>query len=410
MSTTVRKAGLACLLGMLMILICAPQVSAQETGTLIVYEEAQGGDATFSFSATGSLTSFQIATESGGGAKVFDLPPGTYTITQNNITDWAPTDLFADGTGNYTINPTQNKATITITSSADVFYVRFTNQNQNVIPEIPTLPILLAIIIATSITAVAVIKKHKKTAPLVFGVLLSVCILLASLGTAMANPDKYIQLGTIGNDEQTRFGTPNKDVIIQLGFGGADIQYAEGAANDDVIIQNGGSGNDDLTEMNGDGVGHIIQEGGNGTNTIFTGFVGSWQTSTSVYFCNGGSGIDDINLEGGDGNLNATILGGDGNDLIQSSLGSKDDVVRIDAGAGKDIITYDLSAGRDVVLINGGNDEDSLTINENHNSLQLFNDSGIVMFTSGQNGSTITIISIEHGQVFGDDGKVAFQW
>jgi len=77
MSSTLRKVGLVCLLGILIILLSVSQVSAQETGTLIVYEEDQGGDTTFSFSGSGSVGNFQIATEGNGGAKVFDLPAGT---------------------------------------------------------------------------------------------------------------------------------------------------------------------------------------------------------------------------------------------------------------------------------------------------------------------------------------------
>ncbi len=45
------KTLLACQLGMRIILFSASQVTAQETGTFIVYEETQGGDSSFSFFA-----------------------------------------------------------------------------------------------------------------------------------------------------------------------------------------------------------------------------------------------------------------------------------------------------------------------------------------------------------------------
>jgi hypothetical protein len=47
---SLRKASIVCFVGLLVFLLSVSQVSAQETGTLIVYTEAQGGDATFSFS------------------------------------------------------------------------------------------------------------------------------------------------------------------------------------------------------------------------------------------------------------------------------------------------------------------------------------------------------------------------
>ena len=49
-----RRISMVCFLVLLFSLLFVSQVSAQETGTLIVYEEAQGGDASFSFSGSGS--------------------------------------------------------------------------------------------------------------------------------------------------------------------------------------------------------------------------------------------------------------------------------------------------------------------------------------------------------------------
>jgi hypothetical protein len=126
MSSTLGKAGLACLLGMFIVLLSFSQVAAQETGTLIVYTETQGGDAAFSFSGSGSLGSFQIATEQGGGAKVFDLAAGTYTVTQDSLpSGWNKQKVFCDGTGTFSTDASLGKATFTVSSIADVFYLRF---------------------------------------------------------------------------------------------------------------------------------------------------------------------------------------------------------------------------------------------------------------------------------------------
>ena len=91
-----RKVSSVCFLLILFFLFSASEVSAQETGTLIVYVEAQGGDATFSYTGSpNSLGSFQIATEGNGGAKVFDLPAGTYTVTQNSLpANWINKEIF----------------------------------------------------------------------------------------------------------------------------------------------------------------------------------------------------------------------------------------------------------------------------------------------------------------------------
>ena len=37
----------------------------------------------------------------------------------------------------------------------------------------------------------------------------------------------------------------------------------------------------------------------------------------------------------------------------------------------------------------------------------MLGSSGTVLYSVGSGGSTITVVNVEHGQVLGDDGKVA---
>jgi hypothetical protein len=85
-------------------------------------------------------------------------------------------------------------------------------------------------------------------------------------------------------------------------------------------------------------------------------------------------------------------------------------LVKINAGLGDDKIEYGVSTGADSVHIDGGTGNDFLTINKNQQSIQLVDGTGNVLYKVGENGSTINILNVEHGQVIGDDGKVAFQW
>jgi hypothetical protein len=41
---------------------------------------------------------------------------------------------------------------------------------------------------------------------------------------------------------------------------------------------------------------------------------------------------------------------------------------------------------------------------------QVLEDSGAVLYSFGSGGSIIVVLNIDHGQILGDDGKVAFQW
>jgi hypothetical protein len=421
MLSTLRNSILACALGLLLILFSASPVSAQETGTLIVYEEAQGGDASFSFSGSGSIGSFQIATEQGGGAKVFDLPVGTYTLAQTDLlSGWITQEIFCDGTGTPSTDASQSKATFTVSSAADVFYCRFTNLKSSTNPTsspsaspIPSpsiseniaLPLVLVLLVITT-SIIALFTKKKKQINPAFAVLLSALMMFAFVGPVQANPDKFIQLGTSGNDEQTQFGTPNRDVIVQFGFGGNDTQYAEGNAGDDIIVQNGGSGQDELTIMTGSGNDFVVQEGGDGSDFMYI-ELGSGDFNVAQ---NGGNGNNIMQIQGGVGNGQITVKSGDGNDEITAKGNTEYDLIRIDSGSGDDNIDYTATGGVDSVRIDGGLGNDFLSISRNAQSFQLLDGSGAVLYSVGSGGSIITVVNVEHGQVLGNDLKVAFQW
>jgi Ca2+-binding RTX toxin-like protein len=410
MLPSLRRVGLALFVGLASVLVLVSQTSAQTNGTLVVYVEAQGGDKNFSFSGSPSaLGSFQIPTEDGGGAKVFELPAGNYTLHQNLFFDgWVPQDTFAAGTGNWSTVPLQNPDvdfSFTVSSEADVYYYRVTMRN-SIIPESLGLPMLLAVAVVVSSIVLLFHKKKRTTAP-ALAVLFSVLMIFAFVAQVEANPDRDIQLGTRGNDDQIQFGTPNKDVIVQLGHGGNDTQYAEGAAGDDWIIQNGGSGNDDFTAIGGSGNDHIVQDGGEGNDVAFA----STQAGGTDYFgvitVDSGSGNDDVTVYWAQ---QMTVRSGDGNDTLWISNSPQNDTVIIDAGAGDDSARYDVTGGRDDIRVDGGSGNDYLTINKNQQNFQLVNSTGLALYSVGSDGIKITIISIEHGQVIGDDGKVAFQW
>jgi hypothetical protein len=426
MLSTLRNATLACALGLLLALFFVSQVSAQESGTLIVYEEAQGGDASFSFSGSGSLGSFQIATEEGGGAKVFDLPAGTYTLTQSSPpSGWNTQEIFADGTAITTTDLSQSKATFTVSSPADVIYVRYTNAKASTtpppansptpspsIPENLSLPLLLAVAIGLTSVLVLLSKKKRKLAPML-ALFLSVLIITAFVGHVQATPDKYVQLGTRGNDEQTQFGTPSRDVIVQAGFGGNDAQYCEGDEGDDTIIQNGGAGEDDLSALAGEGNDLILQEGGEGADTFFAAGGGGNQNFTQ----NGGAGNDIMEVVAAVGNCETIVNGGTGDDEIKVTGNSGTDNIGIDAGIGDDTVDYLVSSGHDNARIDGGTGNDSLAVEQRGCAVLLLDESGRTLFSAGPFGpqlssgdSTLTLISVEHGRVLGENDQVVFQW
>jgi hypothetical protein len=108
------------------------------------------------------------------------------------------------------------------------------------VPEFPAATLVIAVIVATSIGALLLARKQKRVAVPAFAVLLTVCLMFASIVSAVGSSNKFVNLGTNNADEQYKFGTPNEDLIVQLGFGGNDTLYGEGSEGDDVIVQNGG--------------------------------------------------------------------------------------------------------------------------------------------------------------------------
>ncbi|MCW3982361.1 MAG: hypothetical protein NWE96_00015 [Candidatus Bathyarchaeota archaeon] len=405
-----KRAFVLCLLGFTVLFFSSMQgVLAQETGMLIVYVESLGGDATFSYTGSpGSLGNFQLATDGGGAAQVFNLTAGTYSITQNALpTNWALSEVFLDGTGTGTVNQQQAKAAFTISSEFDVYYLRFTNYDQTVIPEYPSQAMILVLIVATSTVALYSIRKHKKAAAAPFAFLCSICLLAASVGTAVASPDRYIQIGTRNADEQIQFGASGRDVVVQLGFGGNDIQYAETSGGDDCIVQNGGAGDDAMTAVSGTGDDYMLQDGGDGNDKMYAEAGNGLKTIVA----RGGGGNDIIELTGGPGGGLLKVSGGDGNDSITIRGGKDNDSIIVDADFGDDTIEYMVTLGTDSVDIDGGAGIDFLTAYKmGHPNFCLLDGAGKVMYALGTGGTSITVINVEHGKVVGDAGETLYQW
>jgi hypothetical protein len=410
-----RKIGIICFL-MLFVISSFSQVSAQETGTLIVYAEAQGGDATFSYGGSGSLASFQISTEGGGGAKVFDLTAGAYTLTQNSLpSGWGTKEVFCDGTGTYSTDVSQNKVTFTVASAADVFYLRYTNLKGSAdptaspapSPTIPEFPAIIAVSFAIIVTSAMLVlfSKRKTRTGSAFAVLLSVLLVSACVFTVQANPEKLVQLGTKYNDEQIQFGTIDSDVIVQLGFGDDDSQSATGNTGNDWIIQNGGNGDDSQTVSAGVGNKNVIQEGGSGIDNIYaeggSGFI--------TFIQNGGLGDDNMTINSSGDNCSINVNGGDGDDIIEVTGSFGTDTIIIRGGIGNDKLFYNCLGGNDQVQIYGDSGNDFLTILKNKVSFQIVR-GGQVIYSIGTGGETLTIDSIEHGKAIGDSWETLLEW
>jgi len=93
-------AGSLILLSLLALVVQPVHAPAQEIGTIIVYKETDGPDATFTFTGSpGPLPStFQITTSGGGGAQIFDVPVGvSYTIAETGLpSGWSLQEIFVD--------------------------------------------------------------------------------------------------------------------------------------------------------------------------------------------------------------------------------------------------------------------------------------------------------------------------
>jgi len=211
---------------------------------------------------------------------------------------------------------------------------------------------------------------------------------------------------TTGN-EQIIFGTPGDDHICEYGYGNNVTQYAEGSAGNDTIFQDcRGANTCDQTAIAGDGNDTVAQYGGSGKNTMFA----DGGTGSVSFFQDGGPGDDVMEIHAGAGQSVINQLGGSGNDTMKVTGSTGDDTIKINAGDGNDTLTYIVSSGTDVVHIDGGPGDDTLTINKNQKNFTLFDNSGNVIFKSGDGGSTITVTNIEHIKVIGDNGTIIFQW
>lgn len=76
-------------------------------------------------------------------------------------------------------------------------------------------------------------------------------------------------------------------------------------------------------------------------------------------------------------------------------------------GTRTDTMTYNVSSGNDNVTLNAGQGEDTLTINKRGQNFTLVDNNGNVIFKTGDEGSTITVSSVEHITVIGDDGSTS---
>jgi hypothetical protein len=277
------------------------------------------------------------------------------------------------------------------------------------IPEFPTesfvLVLVVVVVILASATALLVLRKGKRFAPLL-AVLLAACLLMAFSAKVLAEPDKFVQLGTSGDDIQVVFGTNSSDVIVEFGFGGNDTMYVGGDAGDDVIVQNGGAGTNTLTTDGGTGNDFIIEDGTTGNDSVVV-FAGDGNDTILI---NGGVGGNNISVGDGQGNDLTSIKGGDGNDNILVDCCAKgmdwfrsdNDTVIVNAAAGNDNITVENFAGYSTVFVDGGTGQDALRIitAASGQNFTVYNAVGGVIYQSGLGGASITIANVEQITVY----------
>jgi hypothetical protein len=192
--------------------------AGEEMGTLIVHVETEDADGGFVFAGSPSPlpVRFEVVADGGGGVQIFDLPAGTYTITQTYPpVNETLAEIFCDGTGAGSVDVAQGQAAVTLNSTADFVYLRFTNQGSAVwIPERYGLTAVM-VLMAIGTSTVFLLTRKRKQSITISAVLLSVCLLLAFGGCARA------------------FGTPYKDLVVQFGFSSNDTQSTSGADGND---------------------------------------------------------------------------------------------------------------------------------------------------------------------------------
>jgi Ca2+-binding RTX toxin-like protein len=397
-----------CLISVSLLLLAASTTPAHasDNATLIVYVETDTADGTFTFVVTpGTIGTFQFSTAGYGGVEVLDVPVGSYNLTETSLpANWTLQEVVCAGTAPATTSSVNRRASFTMESPADVLYCRFTNLAPSTpIPEYPGASVMVLTALATSL-ALLFSRSKKRPSVQASAILLSALLLFSPIVQVRANPDRLLQLGTLGDDNQVQAGTVNPDVIGQFGFSGNDVQYASGGSGDDVIIQNGGSGDDNLTVRAGDGNDFILQEPGYGDN--YASSEGGPGNDTIAQF--GKRGNDNLNAIGGEGNDFIMISARDGNDTVRVDGGVGDDNITINAGAGNDIITYDVSPGYDTTYIDGGTGTDTLTINSKGQNFTIYDGASNVFFAAGTGGSKITVVNVEQTTVLDSNGKVLY--
>ena len=208
-------------------------------------------------------------------------------------------------------------------------------------------------------------------------------------------------------DNQILFGTTGDDHICEYGFGSNVTQYAEGSAGNDTIHQDcSGADTCDQTAITGFGIDSVTQYGSGGNNSIY---VEMGMGDYSIYQ-NGGNGDDVMQVQGGTGKGRFTQIGGMGNDIMELKGNTGDDIITIDAGPGNGTITYTVTAGTDVVHIEGGPGDDKLTVNKNSQNVTILSETSTIICKSGDGGSTITVLNVEHITLNGDDGNPICQY
>jgi opacity protein-like surface antigen len=110
-STTVQGATANITLGVSQNVTCTytdRAASPVGTGSITIVKSADGGDGTFTFSASGSLgPSFSITTSGGSGSRTFsNVAVGVYTVTENDTAgfNFANLSCTGDGNGNTTVS------------------------------------------------------------------------------------------------------------------------------------------------------------------------------------------------------------------------------------------------------------------------------------------------------------------
>jgi Ca2+-binding RTX toxin-like protein len=217
----------------------------------------------------------------------------------------------------------------------------------------------------------------------------------------------HTDVGTAGPNSQIFFGTAGRDRVVQYGGAANDLQSVDAGAGNDWVEQYSGDGDDTMVADMGTGDDYVYQDGGAGRNNLAV-VAGSGDDRVVQ---KGGAEADSINCLGGEDNDKIDQVGGDGDDKIRASPSEGNDSVAIDAGPGNDTITYDLGTGTDTVSIDGGTGADTLIINRNNvMDYTIKNAAGMVLFSSGTGGTTITVFNVEHITVLDEHGNILFSW